>query len=63
MVQIEDSTARVIIRVLEDITDTDARMSCSDAGFRRHFVMLATNPVTIDALIALKQAVSKPPDH
>lgn len=62
MIEIDERTARVMIRVLDDITDLDARMLCSDASFRRHFKALATNPITVDALIALKQAVAKPPD-
>lgn len=59
MIQIDRNVAEVIARVLDDITDLDARMSCSDAGFRRHFRMLVASPVTQAAWERLRQAIEK----
>lgn len=63
MVEINRETAEVIQRVLDDINNLDARMSCSDAGFRRHFKLLAHNPVTVQAWLELKRALAKQPDE
>lgn len=59
MVHIEDSTARMLMNIFSDIMNLDARMSCSDAGFRRHFMVLVKTPPAQDAYAELKKAVQK----
>lgn len=63
MVEINRETAEVIQRVLDDINNLDTRMSCSDAGFRRHFKLLAHNPVTVQAWLELKRALANQADE
>lgn len=56
MVQIDESTARALMRFGEDVLDIDSRSRCSDKYFRQHFTMLAKNPYVRDAFLALIRA-------
>lgn len=57
MVQIEDSTARMLLTMYSDIMNLDARVQCSDKGFRRHFMVLVRTPPAQEAVAQLKKAV------
>lgn len=57
MVQIDESTARALMRFGEDVLDIDSRSRCSDKYFRQHFTMLAKNPYVCDAFLALKRGL------
>lgn len=54
MLKISESTARAVVRVLEDILDLDSRAGCSDKYFRQHFVTVARVPPVQDALEELR---------
>lgn len=57
MVQIDKSTAHMLLTMYSDIINLDARMSCSDKGFRRHFMVLVRTPPAQEAVAQLKKAV------
>lgn len=57
MVQIDESTARALMRFGEDVLDIDSRSRCSDKYFRQHFTMLAKNPYVRDAFLELKRGL------
>lgn len=59
MVQIEESTARMLLNMYSDIINLDARMSCSAEGFRRHFMVLVKTPPAQDAVAQLRKAVQE----
>ena len=58
-ISLDAERAAVLLRAFEEIRDIDCRMSCSDAGFRRHFTVLAKNPYLIDAIDALRMELNK----
>lgn len=55
-IKITESCARTIMRVLDDFCDLDHRANCSNEYFRKHFVMLVTNPIVEDARSELEHA-------
>ena len=57
MVHIDDLTAKILLTMFSDIINLDARMSCSDKGFRRHFMVLVRTPPAQEAVAQLKKAV------
>lgn len=57
MVHLDDSTANMLLTMFSDIINLDARMSCSDKGFRRHFMVLVRTPPAQEAVAQLRKAV------
>lgn len=57
MVHLDDTTAKMLLNIYNDIMNLDARMTCSDAGFRRHFMLLVKTPPAQDAVAQLRKAV------
>jgi len=60
MIQISESSARVVLRLLEDIREIDQRARCSDGYFRQHFTMLARLPAVADAAEEINRALEAP---
>lgn len=54
---LSQDAARVILRVLDEITDLDCRAKCSDKFFRAHFITLVTVPPVREAYAELRKAV------
>lgn len=58
-ITISESTARVILRVLDEITDLDCRAKCSDKFFRQHFMTVVNVPPVREALAEIAAATDK----
>ena len=57
VVHLDEGTARMLLTMYSDIINLDARMQCSDKGFRRHFMLLVRTPPAQEAVAQLKKAV------
>lgn len=65
-IQLDRSAANMLLTMYSDIINLDARMSCSDRGFRRHFMVLVRTPPAQEAVAKLRRAVEvaeKPNDR
>ncbi len=58
MVQISLETARALGALTDDITTLDTRAGCSDAFFRKHFLLLASTARQTGALKELQEAIA-----
>lgn len=58
MVTLEEKDAYLLMRTVADIVGVDKRASCSDATFRKHFLMIAKNPYLEDILNKLKKQIN-----
>lgn len=58
MIEIPESAANVLLNMYSDIFNLDARCACSDASFRRHFMLLVKQPPAQDAIAQLKKAMN-----
>ena len=57
MVQINESQAYALKRLLDDIMDIDSRARCSDKFFRSHFTNMVKACIATDAYAELKRAL------
>ena len=58
LIELSETAANVLLNMYSDIFNLDARCSCSDASFRRHFMLLVKQPPAQDAIDQLKKAVN-----
>lgn len=63
MIEIPESAANVLLNMYSDIFNLDARCSCSDSSFRRHFMLLVKQPPAQDAIAQLRKAIAKNKEH
>lgn len=59
MIEIPESAANVLLNMYGDIFNLDARCTCSDASFRRHFMLLVKQPPAQDAIAQLRKAIAE----
>lgn len=57
MVQLTESQAYALKRLLDDIMDIDSRARCSDKFFRSHFTDMVKVCIATDAYAELKRAL------